>query len=61
MILMPPASGGLGDAFQVARLLVRSGVPVRTARKALDDLQGGRTAYVEAPAVADYVSRRGGL
>jgi DNA-binding transcriptional regulator YiaG len=54
MILMPPASGGLGDAFEVARLLVRSGVPVRTARKALDDLQGGRTAYVEAPAVADY-------
>jgi DNA-binding transcriptional regulator YiaG len=54
MILMPPTSGGLGDAFEIARLLVRSGVPVRTARKALDELQGGRTAYVEAPAVTDY-------
>jgi len=51
---MPPSSGRLGDAFEIARLLVRSGVPVRTARKALDELQGGRTAYVEAPAVADY-------
>ena len=54
MILTPPTSGGLGDAFEIARLLVRSGVPVRTARKLLDELQGGRTAYVEAPTVVDY-------
>jgi DNA-binding transcriptional regulator YiaG len=54
MILMPPTSGGLGDAFEIARRLVRSGVPVRTARKTMDELQGGRTAYVEAPAVGDY-------
>lgn len=54
MVLVPPPARRLGDAFEIARLLVRSGVPVRTAKKAIDDLAAGRTAYVEAPAVADY-------
>jgi len=40
--------------FEVARLLVRAGVPVRTAKKAIDDLVAGRTAYAEAPAVTGY-------
>jgi DNA-binding transcriptional regulator YiaG len=35
---------------------VRSGVPVRTAKKVLEDLAEGKTAYVEAPVVADYDS-----
>lgn len=54
MVLVPSPARRLGDAFEVARLLVRSGVAVRTAKKAIDDLAAGRTAYVEAPAVADY-------
>jgi len=54
MVLMPQPARRLGDAFELARLLVRAGVPVRTAKKAIDDLAAGRTAYVEAPGVADY-------
>lgn len=54
LILMPPASRHLGDAFAVARLLVEAGVSVRTAKKTVDDLVSHRTAYVEAPAVRDY-------
>lgn len=49
----PPGTQN-ADAFAVARLLVRAGAPVRTARKAVDDLAAGKTAYVEAPDVADY-------
>ncbi len=56
LILMPPSSRPLGDAFAVARLLVEAGVSVRTAKKTVDDLAGGRTAYVEAPAVRDYAA-----
>lgn len=52
--LVPPTSGRLGDAFEIARLLVRAGVPVRTAKKVVDSLASGLTAYVEAPTVADY-------
>jgi DNA-binding transcriptional regulator YiaG len=51
---MPPTSGRLGDLFEVARLLVRSGVAVRTAKRATDDLAAGRAAYVEAPADSAY-------
>jgi DNA-binding transcriptional regulator YiaG len=51
---MPPASRRPRDLFEVARLLVRSGVPVRAAKKVTDDLAAGRTAYVEAPAVSAY-------
>ncbi|MCK4869164.1 MAG: helix-turn-helix domain-containing protein [Alphaproteobacteria bacterium] len=51
---MPPTSGRLGDAFEIARLLARAGVPVRAAKKTVDNLASGGTAYVEAPAVADY-------
>lgn len=54
LILMPPNSRRLGDMIEVARLLVRGGVSVRTAKKAIDDLSAGKTIYVEAPAVADY-------
>ena len=56
MVLMPATSRRLGDAFEVARLLTRAGVPVRTAKRAIDGLAAGRTAYVEAPSVADYES-----
>ena len=54
MILMPADTGRLDDVFEIARALVGAGVPIRTARKAVDDLHDGRTAYVEAPAVSDY-------
>jgi DNA-binding transcriptional regulator YiaG len=54
MVLMPPSSRRLGDMFEVARQLVRAGVPVRMAKKAIDDLAEGKSAYVEAPAAADY-------
>ena len=35
-------------------MLVRSGVTVRTSKKTLETLASGRTAYVDAPNVADY-------
>lgn len=54
VVLTAPAARRIGDMFEVARLLVRAGVPVRTAKKATDELAVGKTAYVEAPAVADY-------
>ena len=54
LVLIPPTSGRLGDVFEIAHLLVRAGVPVRTAKKTVASLAGGQTTYVEAPAVADY-------
>ena len=54
MILMPPTSRRLGDVFELARLLVRAGVSVRAAKKAIDELNERRTSYVEAPAVSDF-------
>jgi DNA-binding transcriptional regulator YiaG len=54
LILMPPTSGRLGDVFEIAHLLVHAGVSVRTAKKTIESLASGRTAYVEAPAVSDY-------
>lgn len=48
---MPPTSKNLGDMFEVARLLVRAGVSVRSAKKAVDELVRGRAAYVEASSV----------
>ncbi|MPY76692.1 MAG: helix-turn-helix domain-containing protein [Alphaproteobacteria bacterium] len=54
LLLMPPTSRNLGDMFEIARLLVRAGVSVRAAKKTVDDLAGGRTAYVEAPSVGRY-------
>lgn len=53
MVLSPMAQP-LGDMFEVARHLVRAGVPVRTAKRALDDLTAGKTASVMAPTVVDY-------
>lgn len=54
MLLAPPTGRRLGDAFAVARLLVGAGVSVRAAKKAVDDLAAGRTAFVEAPSAADF-------
>ncbi len=48
-------SDGDGDLLEVACLLVRAGVTVRTARRVTDELTASGTAYVEAPSVADYV------
>jgi DNA-binding transcriptional regulator YiaG len=53
-LILTPAAQPPSDAFEVARLLVRAGTSVRTARKAVDDLAAGKTAYVEAPSVTDY-------
>lgn len=53
-ILTPPTSGRLGDVFEIAHLLVDAGVPVRAAKKTIESLAGGQTAFVEAPAVSDY-------
>jgi DNA-binding transcriptional regulator YiaG len=53
LVLIPSTTRRLGDLFEVARLLVRSGVAVRTAKRTIDDLSAGRTTYVEAPAVTD--------
>jgi DNA-binding transcriptional regulator YiaG len=58
---MPPTSGRLGDAFAVARPLVRAGVTVRTAKKTVESLADGKTTYVEAPAVTDFDGLRGKL
>lgn len=54
LVLIPPTSGRLGDVFEIAHLLVRAGVPVRTAKKTIESLVSGQTAFVEAPAVSDY-------
>ena len=54
LLLRPPASRHLGDAFELARLLVRAGVSVRAAKKAIDDLASGRTGYVEVTGGAGY-------
>lgn len=40
--------------FEVARQLIQSGVSVRAAKKAVDQLVAGEIAYVAAPAVTDY-------
>lgn len=40
--------------FAVARLLTHAGIPVRTAKRVVDDLAAGRMSYVEAPSVGDY-------
>jgi DNA-binding transcriptional regulator YiaG len=58
LVLKPPRSRRLPDGFEVARLLVRSGVPVRAAKKVVDQLMEGKTAYVVVPAVADYGALR---
>lgn len=43
------ATEPLRQAFETAHLLVERGVPVRTARAAIDDLAAGRPATVELP------------
>jgi DNA-binding transcriptional regulator YiaG len=54
LVLKPARSRRLGDAFEVARLLVRSGVAPRAAKRVIEKLVDGKTAYVVAPAVDDY-------
>jgi DNA-binding transcriptional regulator YiaG len=54
MILTLSSSRRLGNAFEIARLLVRAGATLRAAKSAVDDLAQGRTAFVEAPTVAEY-------
>jgi DNA-binding transcriptional regulator YiaG len=44
----------LGDAFAIARLLVRVGVSVRAAKKVLEDLAERKNVFVLAPHVADF-------
>lgn len=46
----------MGDIFEVARLLVRSGVSVRGAKKAVESLFAGQSAFVAAPSVADFAA-----
>ena len=58
LVLKPPRSRRLGDMFEVAGLLLRSGVELRVAKKAIDELAAGHTAYVTAPRVADYAFLR---
>jgi DNA-binding transcriptional regulator YiaG len=54
LILIPPRSRRFGDMFEIARQLVRCGVPLRAAKKALDELVAGEIAFVVAPTVPDY-------
>jgi DNA-binding transcriptional regulator YiaG len=54
LVLLPPTSKRLGDVFEIARLLKRAGVTVRTGRKVLENLSEGKAAYVEAPHVTNY-------
>lgn len=54
VVLTAQAARRIGNMFEIARLLVRAGVPLRTAKKATDELAAGKTAYVEVPAVDDY-------
>lgn len=54
LILMPPTSRRLGSLLDVVGELVRAGVTLRTAKKVVEELASGRTAYVEAPRVANY-------
>ncbi len=42
------------DAFGVATELVHAGVSIRTAKKVLEDLNEGKTVFVEAPLVTDF-------
>ncbi len=46
----------VGDVFEVARQLVRLGIPLRTAKKTVEELVAGKLSYVEAPAVANYTA-----
>jgi DNA-binding transcriptional regulator YiaG len=50
-LAVPPE---LPDAFAVARLLTRAGVPVRTAKRVIEDIGARGLASCEAPSVADY-------
>jgi len=54
LILIPPASDRLEDAFAVARILTQIGVPIRTAKKTIDGLVRGQKTFVEAPSVEDF-------
>lgn len=55
---MPPASRRFGSMIEAARALIRTGVSTRTARKAIDALIAGKSAYVLALAVSDFEELR---
>ena len=46
-------TGSLDDPFGFARLLVRRGFPVRTARRVIDDLSAAKRAFAWTPSGAD--------
>jgi DNA-binding transcriptional regulator YiaG len=54
LILSRARDRTVGDVFEVARQLVRLGIPLRSAKRAVDELVEGKLSYVEAPAVANY-------
>ncbi len=54
LLLHPPRSRPIDDHFEIARLLVRSGVAKRTAMKVLAELAAGKISSVEAPSVRDF-------
>jgi DNA-binding transcriptional regulator YiaG len=53
LILRRPTTTPLTDAFEVARLLVRAGVPVRSAKRAIDGLLRGEIADIEISSTYD--------
>jgi DNA-binding transcriptional regulator YiaG len=63
MMLCLQPSRQLGDVFDVARILVRSGFPVRTAKRVVDDLSAHRRAFAWTPAELDRnaLQREAGL
>jgi DNA-binding transcriptional regulator YiaG len=54
LVLTLSPSRRVGDAFEIARILVRAGATPRAAKAAVDDLAQGRKAFVDAPTVAEY-------
>jgi DNA-binding transcriptional regulator YiaG len=56
LVLKPPRSRRVGNLIDVALLLVRSEVPPRVAKEAIERLVEGKTAYVYAPSVVDFAS-----
>lgn len=53
MILTLGRAGGLDDPFGFARVLVRRGFAVRTAKRVIDDLSAVKRAFAWTPADAD--------
>jgi DNA-binding transcriptional regulator YiaG len=54
LILMPPTSRRFGSIIEAARVLIRAGASTRAARKVVDTLLAGKSAFVIAPNVRDF-------